>query len=261
VLLDALEALSAHRESVVLIGAQAIYLHTGEAAVALPAATKDSDFVIHPRTLGQRPLIEEAMRAAGFELHTERPQPGSWLGAAGIAVDLMVPEALAGEGGTRGVRVPPHWNHAMRRAAGLEAALLDRRKMRVSSLDVADARTFEAWVAGPAALLVSKLHKLAEREAQPNRLVDKDAHDIYRLLVGIQTRELAETFAWLKTDPLAGTATRTGLKHLERLFASGPAALGSMMAGRAEKDIGAPDVVSAAVAALAADLLAALVRG
>lgn len=50
VLLDALEALSAHRESVVLIGAQAIYLHTGEAAVALPAATKDSDFVIHPRT-------------------------------------------------------------------------------------------------------------------------------------------------------------------------------------------------------------------
>ena len=46
--------------------------------------------------------------------------------------------------------------------------------------------------------------------------------------------------------------------NLKRLFASGPAALGSMMAGRAEKDIGAPEVVSAAVAALAADLLAAL---
>ena len=36
----------------------------------------------------------------------------------------------------------------------------------------------------------SKLHKLSERESQPNRLVDKDAHDIYRLLVAIETREL-----------------------------------------------------------------------
>lgn len=198
------------------------------------------------------------MRAAGFELHPERPQPGSWIGAAGIAVDLMVPDALAGGGGTRGVRVPPHWNHAMRRAVGLEAALLDRSKMRVSSLDETDTRIFETWVAGPAALLVSKRHKLSERESQPSRLVDKDAHDIYRLLVAIETRELAGTFAWLRHDELAGAVTREGLLNLKRLFASGPAALGSMMAGRAEKDIGAPEVVSAAVAALAADLLAAL---
>lgn len=35
VLLDTLEALAAHRDALVVIGAQAIYLHTGEADVAL----------------------------------------------------------------------------------------------------------------------------------------------------------------------------------------------------------------------------------
>ena len=46
--------------------------------------------------------------------------------------------------------------------------------------------------------------------------------------------------------------------YLEQLFASGPDALGSTMAGRAEELFGNAAVVSAAVAALAADLLAAL---
>ena len=35
VLLDALEALGPHRGSIILVGAQAIYLHTGEAASGL----------------------------------------------------------------------------------------------------------------------------------------------------------------------------------------------------------------------------------
>jgi hypothetical protein len=44
-LLDALTALREHRNSVVVIGAQAIYLHTGNAPVAVAVATKDSDLV------------------------------------------------------------------------------------------------------------------------------------------------------------------------------------------------------------------------
>lgn len=139
-LLDALEALREHQESVVLIGAQAIYLHTGELEVALPAMTKDSDLAIDSRTLASEPLIEEAMRAAGFALRTEKPQPGTWINPSGIPVDLMVPEALSGPGGTRGARVPPHASQAMRRAVGLEAAMMDRRKMRVTSLDASDTR-------------------------------------------------------------------------------------------------------------------------
>lgn len=55
VLLDALIALDAHRDSVVVIGAQAIYLHTGSAPVAVAEATKDSDLSIDLRTLGDDP--------------------------------------------------------------------------------------------------------------------------------------------------------------------------------------------------------------
>ncbi|HEY5178874.1 MAG TPA: hypothetical protein VIJ07_03725, partial [Dermatophilaceae bacterium] len=54
-LLDALDALEDHRDSVVVIGAQAIYLHTGSAQVALAEATKDSDLALDVRSLGDDP--------------------------------------------------------------------------------------------------------------------------------------------------------------------------------------------------------------
>lgn len=260
-LLDALEALADQREAVVVIGAQAIYLRTGGMAVALQEMTKDSDLALDPRRLSPEPHIEEVMRAAGFELQADRQQPGTWVNADGIPVDLMVPAALSGPGGRRGARVPPHSKLAMRRAAGLEAAVVDRAPLSIAALAPDDPRVFTALVAGPAALLVSKLHKLAEREGDPDRLADKDAHDVYRLLTGVSTAELVATFSWLRDDPLAGEPTRFALAALERLFASGADALGSMMAGRAETGLGAPEVVSASVSVLAADLLQHLPAG
>jgi hypothetical protein len=153
-LLDALEALHAHLESVVVIGAQAIYLHTGAAPVGLAEATKDSDLALDARGLLDRPLLEETMRAAGFELDR---QPGTWLNADGIPVDLMVPDALAGGSGRRGARIPPHSKHAARRAVGLEAAVVDHGPLPIRALAPDGDRVFTANVAGPAALLVSKL--------------------------------------------------------------------------------------------------------
>ena len=47
---------------------------------------------------------------------------------------------------------------------------------------------------------------------------------------------------------------------LADLFASGPEAPGSTMAGRAERGIGDPEQVSLAVSILAADLMGALDR-
>jgi hypothetical protein len=136
-LLDALDALGAHRDSIVVIGAQAIYLHTADAAVAVAEATKDSDLAIDSRTLRNVPLIEKAMERAGFYPDPEKNQPGSWLNPDGIPVDLMVPEALAGGGakGARGARIPPHDKRAMRRARGLEAAVVDNELMVVGALD------------------------------------------------------------------------------------------------------------------------------
>jgi hypothetical protein len=58
--------------------------HTGAAQVALAEATKDSDLALETRTLADQPLIEDAMRAAGFHLDPQARQPGAWLNDRGI---------------------------------------------------------------------------------------------------------------------------------------------------------------------------------
>lgn len=168
-LLDALDALREHRDDIVLIGAQAIYLHTGRADIALAEATKDSDLALDTRHLGDDPRIEQAMTAAGFIQDVTTGQPGAWLNPAGVPVDLMVPEALAGAPGSqrRGARIPPHSQTATRRAVGLEAAVVDHAPMRVAALALDDDRHCTIEVAGPAALLVAKLHKLGETGESP----------------------------------------------------------------------------------------------
>jgi hypothetical protein len=258
-LLDALEALREHRDSVVVIGAQAIYLHTGSATTPVAEATKDSDLAIDVRSLADQPLIDAAMRAADFELDLAKNQPGAWVSATGIPVDLMVPESLAGGSGRRAAKHPPHDERAFRRAAGLEAALVDYQPMDIRALLESDDRAIAANVAGPAALLIAKLHKIGERAGStPDRLVDKDAHDLYRILVAIGTSSLAESLRMLRTHNLAGPGTEKALTWLRDLFASGPAAIGSQMAARAEAPFGTAETVAATCAVLAQDLLDAL---
>lgn len=74
-LLDALAALEPHRDSLVLVGAQAVYLHTGSASFAVAATTSDSDLAVDPRSLGELPHIEDAMSEAGFVLNPRTGQP------------------------------------------------------------------------------------------------------------------------------------------------------------------------------------------
>lgn len=260
-LLDALEALGAHRDSVVVIGAQAIYLRTAGASVAVAEATKDSDIAIDPRNLDDDPRVEDAMLKAGFYLDPNKNQPGAWLNAAGVPVDLMVPEDLAGDGGrsTRGARIPPHSKRAARRARGLEATVVDNEWMIVDALDETDGRRYEVRVAGLAALVVAKVHKIGERAAHaPNRLIDKDAHDIYRILVHEPTASLATEFRRLLSDDLAGEVTVEAVEMLRDHFAAGPEAIGCALAGRAETGIGEPETVALQTSILASDLIAAI---
>jgi hypothetical protein len=257
VLLDALDALADHLGALVLIGAQAVYLHTGAAPVALAESTKDSDLAVDPRALADTPLLDEAMARAGFHRDVARPQPGAWLSPTGVPVDLLVPEALAGSGGRRGARIPPHRRFAARRTPGLEAAVVDHAPMAIAARTPDDTRGVVLEVAGPAALLVAKLHKLGERADTKGRLVDKDAHDVYRLLVATDTDALASRLRWLVADPLAGGSVTVAMRHLGTLFAGDPARPGAVMAGRAEELIGDPAVVRASVAALAGDLVTA----
>lgn len=258
-LLDAVEALAEHKGAVIVVGAQAIYLRTSAAPVALAEATKDSDFALDPRELADDPLLQDAMSRAGFYPNPNH-QPGAWMNAQGIPVDLMVPEALAGGSPrSRGARIPPHDKSATRRARGLEAALVDNSLLEVAALDPADHRSYAVKVAGASALLVAKLHKIGERVDDPNptRQQDKDAHDVYRILIDVETAELSATFTMLRADDVSAEVTAQALVYLEKLFAAGPDAHASIMAGRAEEGIGEPETVAGSVAVLAGDLLAA----
>lgn len=262
-LLLALEALSDQLDAVVVVGAQAIYLRTGKIDVALPEETQDADIGIDANALKDDPRLEEALGAARFHQDVEDPQPGRWISPDGIPVDLMIPEAMAGPRSKRGARVPPHDKGAMRRTDGLEAIVVDYDEISIGPLDRggADGRRYQVRVAGPGALLVAKLHKLGERDAAGGeRLRNKDAHDLYRLLVAVETAELAAIVTRLLNEKISAQPTERALGYLADLFADGPDAVGSAMAGAAEEFVGDPPVVSASVAVLAADLLVAVER-
>lgn len=259
-LLDAFDALADQLDALIVIGAQALYLHTGEADVAIPEETKDADIGIDRDLLRDDPRIEQAIEAAGFHKDLERPQPGNWISPDGIPVDLMVPESTAGPAASnrRGARIPPHHRGSMRRATGLEAIVIDCSAETVHPLDTSDDRAFTVRVGGPGGLLVAKLHKLGERTVAGKRLRDKDAHDIYRLFVAVSTVDLTQRLSRLLDDAFSAAVTKRALTYLEDLFASGPDAVGSQMAGRAEEAVGEPEIVAASVSALAADLLEAI---
>lgn len=253
VLLDALEALGPHRASLVLVGAQAIYLHTGEVDLALAPYTTDADLVLDPTSLAARPPVGASLEAGGF---VPGDQPGQWL-KEGVRVDLMVPEAVAGPG-RREVRLGPHGNRAARKARGLEGALVDGEMREVASLAGAP-RRLEVMVAGPASLLVSKLHKLAERRDEPGRLKDKDALDVLRILRAVPTPELADRIRRLRQDSRARTVTDEAIMHLRTLFGA-PGAPGSGFAARALEALEPEATIRASCAELTRDLLAELAR-
>ena len=93
VLLDALTALEEHRDNLILVGAQAVYHHTGDADLNVPLLTTDGDLAINANELATVPEIGSALRTAGF---TPGPNPGHWVGVGDVAVDLMVVPHQAG---------------------------------------------------------------------------------------------------------------------------------------------------------------------
>jgi hypothetical protein len=244
VLLDALDALLPHRPALVVVGAQAVYARTGSAGLTLAPYTTDGDVALDPQLLRDDPLLEEAMRAAHFELKTNVGggiEPGTWIATTSVdgvqfevPVDLIVPEAVLAGGNTRGARLPVHGKRAAKRTHGLEAALVDYDVLTLGGLAIGDDRRIDVHVASAAALLIAKAHKLSDRVqgGRAHRLDDKDAADVLRLIRATPLTDMAQAFERLRIHPVAGPVTAEAAAALGQLFAS-PGAPGVGMAVRA----------------------------
>ena len=252
-LLDATDALAPQLDSIVLVGAQAIYLHTGAADLAIAEFTTDADFSVEPGTLSDSPLLGSLLTERGF---TPREHPGGWLSPSGVYVDIMVPEALAGRG-TRSADLGVHGKRAARRALGLEGALVDRQPHTIVALDPQDARTVTMNVAGPGALLVAKLQKLWERTTNEDRVKDKDALDVFRILRAVPTADLARRLALLRASPEAATVAGSAVRQLDELFGQ-RSGKGIELAVKASARFIDPDELALSAVALVEDLVAAL---
>jgi len=269
VLLDALFALAPHGKAVIVAGAQAVYLRTGATDLAVAPYTTDGDLAINPSLLGDDPNLEEAMTSANFTLLV-RPEghaePGIWVTRATIdgkteqiPVDLIVPEGAAPGGGRRGARLGAHGKRAAGRAVGLEPALVDHTPMVIGALDPADLRSIEVEVAGPAALLIAKAHKIHDRVAsgKVSRVDDKDAADVVRLMQTTQASVVASSLTALRSDPMAGETTGKGTVYLVDLFGR-RGRQGIEMASRSLQLALDPDTVTVICTAYMASIMRAM---
>lgn len=230
VLLDGLTALRGQLPAVTVVGAQAVYLRTPDLPLKTSAFTSDGDLSLDPRLVESTPLIERALRDAGFEL-LDPNQPGLWarfevIPGVGepvpIELDLLVGATLAADQGRRAARIPPHDPKTAKKVPGLEVAAVDRSPLTIGALEAHDLRAITVNVAGPAALLVAKAYKINDRLNQkgtrPDRLSDKDAADVYRIMVKIRPGEAAEIFDKVLADDRVGEVAANGLRYLRQQF-------------------------------------------
>ena len=261
VLLDALEALGPHRGAAILVGAQAVYLHTGGADLAVAEYTTDTDLALDPELLEEIPPLEQALQDAGF-LPMGRSGVGVWKTSrpnqdandVEVQVDLLVPSVVSPGKGRRAARLPGHDDYAARKVDGLEGVLVDQVEMEIGSLESdTDPRRVTAKVAGPGALLVAKLFKISERKGTA-RANDKDALDVLRILQGIETETLAASFARIRADERSAAAAERATELLKELFGT-RGSEGSTMAARATQPLMDEDQVRLTCEVLAGDLL------
>ena len=130
--------------------------------------------------------------------------------------------------------------------------------MIVTGLEAGDERRHEILVAGPSALLVAKLHKIADRTEQPRRQRPRDAHDVFRLLREVEVEAFADGFAAMKAADVSHGVALEAIGHLRALFGE-PDRHGAQQAALAVTGlVEDPQAVALRCAVLAAEVLSAI---
>ncbi|TFB98641.1 hypothetical protein [Cryobacterium sp. HLT2-28] len=194
-------------------------------------STRDGDLAINPVLIAEDPKIMEIMAEIGLEpARPERPGIYGYVSERGLpwdqrtTVDLLVPETYAGSKG-RSARIPGQ-KSATTRAYGLELAIHDRTLTKISTTDGEPELSVDVHVAGPAALLIAKAHKVSERladiERRPDRLRPKDSGDIALLMMVTDGTEMAESMMrHVAQSPEIRAVVHDGAHYLVEMYAAG----------------------------------------
>lgn len=135
--------------------------------------------------------------------------------------------------------------------------MVDKQVIAIRALEEGDDRIFSVAVAGPAALVVAKAHKIAgRRDEGRGRLNDKDALDVYRLMRSVEPRVFGSGFELLARSRLAASSTEWAVREFGELFGE-TQSLGVEMVVRATEGLIPEAEVRAACPILAREILAA----
>lgn len=200
-LITTIQALGDHAKAMTVVGAHAVHVWVQKKWGPIDMeSTRDGDLVLNPLFIAEDPKIMDLMAEIGLEpVRPERPGIYGPVSERGLSweqrttVDLLVPEIYAGAKG-RSARILGQ-GRATTRAYGLELAIHDRTLTRISTSDNLPQLSVDVHVAGPAALLIAKAHKVSERlrdaSKRPDRLRPKDSGDIALLMMVSDGAEIA----------------------------------------------------------------------
>lgn len=98
--------------------------------------------------------------------------------------------------------------------------MIDHDLIEIVALDDSDARRFSVRVAGPAALIVAKVYKLRDRLAagKADRIADKDAADVYRLMLTVPMSEFLLRLEPILADETARSVCSEAVDLMVQMF-------------------------------------------
>jgi hypothetical protein len=224
-IIEVVDVLAVHAESLTLIGAHAVLLRTMDLDVPrMP--TSDGDLGVTPGLVGDSPSIEVLLAEAGYE-HRTTARPGLWgrgpyLEPDGTRsfrekIDLLAPHGLSGTASRTKRGVPAlqraHGKLAVGNALGLELAVFNRSPVTIA--DFADPRlSAEILVAEVPALILAKGSKIGERLREPRKgpVRDKDLGDLWRLMAVADPADSGRVIERFLVHPEVGAEVRQSVE-------------------------------------------------
>lgn len=230
-IINVVDVLAAHAESLTLVGAHAVLLRTMHLDVP-QMPTGDGDLGVTPGLVGDLPSIEALLADAGYE-HRTTARPGLWgrtpceepggTRSFREKIDLLAPHGLSGTASRTKRGVPSlqsaHGKHAVGNALGLELAAFNRSLVVIT--DFADPRlTTEIHVAETPALILAKGSKIGERLQEPRKgpVRDKDLGDLWRLMAVGDPAEMLRVIAGFADHPEVGVHVRQSIEWTAAVF-------------------------------------------